>query len=195
MTYNGVTNTFGGDNNYAIDAYFNGTAGVAIDAAGNVYLADTGNNRIRMMKNVNNCINTPVTINGVSKPHGCNVITIAGGGIAPQVGTTGGNCGATTGTRRAPACRTETTPSVTAAPRFWRPSTALLESRLLPMAPTIYVAQNTNHRIRKIDMNTGLISTRDRQLHRRHQPGGRALHRAVIFGSATSSCQRDQHLG
>jgi len=40
---------FGGDNGPAADAILNAPQNVAVDAAGNVYIADTGNNRLRMV--------------------------------------------------------------------------------------------------------------------------------------------------
>ncbi len=55
------TATYGGDNGPAASAQLNNPAGVAVDAAGNLYIADTSNARIRKVSN------------GV-------IITVAGGG-------------------------------------------------------------------------------------------------------------------
>src|ERR1019366_2479968 len=45
---NGVSG-FSGDNGQATSAQFNGPQGVAVDPAGNVYIADSGNNRVRQV--------------------------------------------------------------------------------------------------------------------------------------------------
>ncbi len=42
---------YGGDGGSAIKAHLNGPRGIAVDTAGNVYIADTGNNRIRKIAN------------------------------------------------------------------------------------------------------------------------------------------------
>jgi sugar lactone lactonase YvrE len=45
--YAGCTGTFGGDGGPATDAQLSGPWGVAVDAAGNLFIADTGNQRLR----------------------------------------------------------------------------------------------------------------------------------------------------
>jgi uncharacterized protein (TIGR03437 family) len=64
---NGVAG-YSGDGGPAASAQLNGPQGVAVDGAGNLYIADTANNRIRL-----------VTLNGV-------ISTVAGNGIAGYSG-------------------------------------------------------------------------------------------------------------
>jgi sugar lactone lactonase YvrE len=45
--YGGLGNGFSGDNGLAVNAKLDAPAGVAVDSAGNLYIADSGNNRIR----------------------------------------------------------------------------------------------------------------------------------------------------
>jgi streptogramin lyase len=153
MTYNGVTNTFGGDGNYSVDAYMNGSNGMAVDNAGNVYVADTGNNRIRMIKNVDNCINTAVTINGVAKTHGCRIYTIAGDGnaINPQVGT---SCGSNN-TCKPVGNNTVGDGGPAISARVNNPTNLAVT----PDGSKLYISTTADHRIRVIDMNTGIINT------------------------------------
>ena len=87
-------------------AEFNNPGGVAVDAAGNVYVADYGNNRIRKVD-----------------PSG-NVTTLAGNGTPAYADGTGG-------------------PTGTA--EFWGPAGVAVDT-----AGNVFVADGTNNRIRKI---------------------------------------------
>jgi sugar lactone lactonase YvrE len=60
---------FSGDNGPATSAQLNGPAGVALDTSGNLYIADTGNNRIRK---VSNGVITTVAGNGIAGFSGDN---------------------------------------------------------------------------------------------------------------------------
>jgi sugar lactone lactonase YvrE len=65
---NGAQN-FGGDNGPATSAQLNSPTGAAVDASGNLYIADTSNNRVRM---VSNGVITTVVGNGTSGFSGDN---------------------------------------------------------------------------------------------------------------------------
>ena len=61
---------FTGDNGAATSATLSGPAGIALDAAGNLYIADYGNNRVRMIS-------------------GGTITTVAGNGTATFAGDNG----------------------------------------------------------------------------------------------------------
>ena len=60
---------YSGDNGPAIAAQLNQPHGVAVDSAGNVYIADSGNNRVRK---ISNGVITTVAGNGVAGYSGDN---------------------------------------------------------------------------------------------------------------------------
>src|SRR5207253_8045735 len=62
-----ASNGFSGDNGPAVDAQLYGPNGLALDPAGNLYIFDTNNKRIRK---VSNGIITTVAGNGVNGPVG-----------------------------------------------------------------------------------------------------------------------------
>jgi hypothetical protein len=66
-----------GDGSAATSATLNGTNGLALDASGNLYLADTGNSTIRVV----NTQSSPITIAGVTIPAGA-IKTVAGNGTS-----------------------------------------------------------------------------------------------------------------
>lgn len=107
------TGTFGGDNAAATLARVNSPQGVAVDGSGNVYIADTSNNRIRK-------INTSGTIS-----------TVAGNGTG---GYLADNVMATTTRINAP------------------------RGVALDNSGNFYIADTSNNRIRKVD-TSGLITT------------------------------------
>jgi len=88
-TVAGLGTTGTADNVDAALAQFNAPRGLAIDAAGaNLYIADSGNNRIRKW----NTASCATTVNGVLTvpPVGCNLVsTVAGGGTPKGVGDGG----------------------------------------------------------------------------------------------------------
>jgi len=101
---------YSGDGGAATEAQLSSPSGVAVDSSGNLYIADSGNNRIRQ-----------VDTNGV-------ITTVAGGGFD-------GDGGAAT------------------SARLSYPSGVAVDS-----SGNLYIADKGKHRIRKVDTN-GVIST------------------------------------
>jgi len=111
---NGIAG-FGGDGGPATAAQLNSPVGVAIDALGNVYISDLGNNRIRMIL-----------------PSG-QMATLAGTGVAGYSGDGG--------------------PATSA--QLFNPRGITLRSA----AGNLFIADQGNNRIRTIDAATGIITT------------------------------------
>jgi uncharacterized protein (TIGR03437 family) len=104
---------FAGDNSFAIRSRLNAPLGVALDAAGNLYIADSGNFRVRM-----------VDTNG-------NITTLAGTGAQGSSGDNG------------PANLAKVMPADVA----------------VDGGGNLYIADAANHRIRKVDLSTKIITT------------------------------------
>ncbi len=103
-----------GDNGPAVNAQLQSPWGVAVDSQGNIYIADTGNNRIRK-----------VTTAGV-------INTIAGTGAAGYLGDNG------------PATSAE----------LWAPNGVAVDT-----SGNLYIADTDNSRIREIPANSTIITT------------------------------------
>src|SRR5262245_15431782 len=122
ITKDGIINTIagggalgnGGDGGQAINAELNEPRGLAIDAMGNVYIADSLNHRVRRV--------TPAGV----------ISTIAGTGVEGF----GGDGGQAT------------------AARLNYPLGLAVD-----LAGSLYIADSGNHRVRKVDAQTGLIIT------------------------------------
>ncbi|HEU5341733.1 Ig-like domain repeat protein [Edaphobacter sp.] len=109
------TQGFGGDGGSATAAELDSPQGLAVDAAGDLYVADTHNQRIRKI----------AATTGI-------ITTVAGAGVAGYSGDGG--------------------PAVSA--RLDLPTAIALDT-----AGNLYVADTANHRIRKISVATGIITT------------------------------------
>jgi hypothetical protein len=116
-TYIGATAV---DHILASAAVLGNPAGMAVDGVGNIYLADTGNNRIRRIDSGSGIIDT-----------------IAGTGIAGYDGDNG------------PALQAELN----------QPSQVALLLGVLGSNSYLFVADTQNHRIRRINLSTGIIDT------------------------------------
>jgi len=104
---------YGGDGGPATEAALNSPEGVAVDAAGNIYIADSFNNRIRKV----DTSGVITTIAGNGSPQ------YTGEGVATQVSLND--------------------PSGVAADK----------------SGNLYIADNSSHRIRKLNLSRGIIST------------------------------------
>ena len=103
---------FSGDNSFAIRASLNAPLGVALDAAGNLYIADSGNFRVRV-----------VDTDG-------NITTLAGTGAPGFSGDNG------------PANQAKVSPVDVAVNNG-----------------SLYIADAANNRVRKVDLSTKIITT------------------------------------
>ncbi|OGU12706.1 MAG: hypothetical protein A2075_16850 [Geobacteraceae bacterium GWC2_58_44] len=109
------TQGFSGDNSAATDASLNNPYGVAVDSEGNLYIAETGNYRIRKVT------------------AGTGIITtVAGNGIQGDPGGTG----------------------VATATSLNNPRSVAVDS-----AGNLYIAEYTKHVVRKVAIETGIITT------------------------------------
>ena len=117
---------FQGDGGPAVEARLNHPEGVAVDAAGNIFVADTYNHRVRRIDGSTGSITTVA---------GSGPVSEYGGFITGQGGLSG-----------------DGGPAVEARLRY--PKGVAVDA-----AGNVYVADATNHRIRKIDASSGVITT------------------------------------
>ncbi len=164
------TGTFGGDNAAATAARVNSPQGVAVDGSGNVYIADTSNNRVRRIDAGTGNIST-VAGNGT------------GGYLADNVAATGTRINAPRGVvvdglgnlyiadtsnnriRKVNTGGTITTFAGTGTASFSGDNGAATSATIrapqaltLDSAGNLYIADTTNHRVRKVSTG-GIITT------------------------------------
>ena len=161
---------YSGDGGPAVNAQLNGPDGVALDASGNLYIADSGNNVIRKVAATTGIITTvagngtgywgdggPATTAGLNSPWGLaldaagnlyiadtynnrirkvtasgNITTVAGNGTGGYSGDGG--------------------PATSAS--FWRPRGVAVS-----VGGDLYIADGANNRIRKVVAATGFVTT------------------------------------
>ena len=137
-----------GDGYHAVDAVLNAPGGVAVDSAGNVYIADTSNNRVRWVPNTNNCV--------YSNPNTCNIYTLAGPG--PSTGNGATSAGAPVfGVSGQSNVGTNTVGDggLAIQARVSGPYGIAVS----PDGTDVYFSETGDQRIRDIDMTMGKIST------------------------------------
>ncbi len=167
--------TFGlsGDGGPAASAQFNSLYGVALDAGGNVYIADLGNDRVRKFNVADGTISTfagtyagfggdggPASFAQLKRPHdvaldsGGNVYIAGYGdghirkvtaatGVITTIAGTGGASGSAVGDGGPATSATLSNPKDIA----------------VDGAGNVFITEELGHRVRKIDSQTGIIST------------------------------------
>ena len=171
-TIAGTNSGFSGDNGPALSSQLNLPTALATDASGNLYLADTGNHRIRKITSSTGIITTiagtgtqgysgdggPSLSAAVDSPTGIAVDAsnnlyladthnhrirkiISSTGIITTIAGTG-----------LPGFSGDTTPATAA-------TLALPHGLTADASGNLYLADTANHRIRRIDAVTGLITT------------------------------------
>jgi len=78
---------YSGDGGAATSAMLNGPTGLAVDSTGNVYIADSGNNAVRMLQPAASALAISAVVNGASNRTGPlapgSVVVIYGSGLGP----------------------------------------------------------------------------------------------------------------
>ena len=172
------TSGFSGDGGPATDAQLNRPQGVALDASGNLYIADAGNGRIRRVDARTGIITTiagtgdrdfggdggPATAAAFNE-----IVDILADGDAALYVSDGILQGATGGNHRVRridlASGTIETVAGNGSPGFsgdGGPATdagLTTEGIALDASGNLYIADFNNHRIRRVDAQTGIITT------------------------------------
>ncbi|WP_353071445.1 Ig-like domain repeat protein [Tunturiibacter gelidoferens] len=171
-TIAGTTSGFSGDGAPALSSQLNLPTALATDASGNLYLADTGNHRIRRITSATGLITT-IAGTGTQGYSGDGVLAISAAIDSPTgiaVDTSNNLYLADTHNHRIRKITSSTgiitTIAGTGLPGFSGDTTPATAATLaLPHGLTadasgnLYLADTANHRIRRIDAVTGLITT------------------------------------
>jgi sugar lactone lactonase YvrE len=172
ITVAGNAPGFSGDTGPATSAQLNLPTALALDATGNLYIADTGNHRIRKLSLTTGIITTiagtgtqgfsgddgPATSAAIDSPTGLAIDTAGNLYLADTHNNRIREIAASTGTI--------TTIAGNGSPGFSGDAAAATSAALaLPhglsfdAAGNLYLADTANHRIRRIDALTGIIAT------------------------------------
>jgi RHS repeat-associated protein len=171
---------YSGDFGPALSAELNGPSGVAVDTAGNIYIADEGNNCIREVA-LSNGVIFPVAGNCFPNPVGYNGSYCCDGYLATQFGEPGVTLGSPTGVALDPSGnlyiqntsdflinevnastnKITTLAYETSIPYFWEDNSFLLTSPgiTLDSSGNIYFADSGACAIQELSPSTGYIST------------------------------------
>jgi sugar lactone lactonase YvrE len=171
-TIAGSTSGFSGDGASALSAQLSLPTALALDSSGNLYIADTGNHRIRKLNLTTSIITTiagngtqgysgdlgPATSAAIDSPTGIALDASSNLYLADTHNHRIRAINASTGVI--------TTIAGTGSPGFSGDTTAATAANLaLPhgltsdSAGNLYLADTANHRIRRIDATTGIITT------------------------------------
>ncbi len=162
---------FSGDGGPATVARLGGPGGLAFDAAGNLYIADSGNARVRLVTSGTGVITTvagngsavtggdggPATAAGLGNPNGLAIDSVG----SLYIAVPGNNV-----IRKVDRNGTITTVAGTGTAGFGGdggPATAALlsgpQDLATDVAGNVYIADTGNNRIRRLNVGTGVITT------------------------------------
>lgn len=153
----GVTG-YSGDGGLATAAKINSPAGVAADPSGNIYIADNGNNVIRVVNNSSKNISTFAqdstfrNLASLATDSAGNVYSVDSGACVVREYTPGGSGSIVAGVLNGCGYNADGISATTA--QLSQPYGVALDS-----AGNIYIGDAGNNRVRKVTISTGFIST------------------------------------
>ena len=167
------TGTFGysGDNGYPTSAQLHYPFGIALDGPGNVYIADTGNNRIRKVTVSTSIITTIAGTTGTGGYNGDDLVATSAKLNGPQSIALDGSGNfyiVDTGNNRIRlvTMSTITTIAGTGSPYYNGDNIEATSANLnnpsgiaLDGSGDVYIADSASNRVRKVTMSTGVITT------------------------------------